>query len=160
MPWQTNSAAQSFRRVTVEIAEPGIVGNMSIPVDLASLREEIDRHGSVAYLVSVGGDGRPHTVQLGVTWADPGQLLLRPGNSTMANVAARPLVALLWPPTEPGGYTLIVDGTAVGVTGTGAGDNSLAVQPTKAVLHRPAKSEDPAVVAQGSDCVRVFSDQS
>lgn len=133
---------------------------MSVPVTLAGLRAEIDRQGSVAYLLTVGPDGRPHSVQLPVDWADPGQLVVHPGNSTAANAEARPLVSLLWPPTAPGGFSLIVDGTVVAVSGTGNGDNSVSVKPSKAVLHRPAQPSDPGAVAQGSDCVRVFSERS
>ncbi len=133
---------------------------MSVSVELASLREEIDRHGSVAFFLTVGSDGRPHSVQLGVDWAEPGWLVVHPGNSTVANAVARPLVSLLWPPTEPGGYSLIVDATVTEASGTGTGDNAVSVQPTKAVLHRPAKSDHPGAVAHGSDCVRVFSERS
>ncbi|MDQ6616650.1 MAG: hypothetical protein M3083_18380 [Actinomycetota bacterium] len=133
---------------------------MSVSVALASLREEIERHGSVAFFLTVGSDGRPHTVQLPVDWVEPGRLVVHPGNSTVANAEARPLVSLLWPPTEPGGYSLIVDAIVAGVSGSGGGDNAVSVEPTKAVLHRPAQPEDPNAVAHGSDCVRVFSDQS
>jgi hypothetical protein len=133
---------------------------MSVSVALAGLREEIDRHGPVVFFLSVGGDGRPHSVQLPVSWVDSGQLVIRPGNSTIANVQARPLVSLLWPPTEPGGYSLIVDGTVLTASGSGSGDNLVSVQPTKAVLHRPARSDTPGVVAHGSDCVRVFAETS
>jgi hypothetical protein len=133
---------------------------MSVPVTLAALQAEIDRQGPVAYFLSVGPDGRPHSVQLRVAWADSGHLVVHPGNSSAANAEARPLVSLLWPPTEPGGYSLIVDGTVVAVSGTGNGDNSVSVQPTKAVLHRPAPATDPTAEAHGSDCVRVFSDRT
>jgi hypothetical protein len=138
----------------------GTLGRMSVSVDLASLREEIDRHGSVAFFLTVGSDGRPHSVQLVVDWAEPDQLVVHPGNSTVANAVARPLVSVLWPPTEPGGYSLIVDATVTESSGTGDGDNTVSVQPTKAVLHRPAKSDDTAAGAHGSDCVRVFSAKS
>jgi len=131
---------------------------MSVSVALAGLHEEIDRHGPVVFLLSVGGDGRPHTVQVPVSWEEPGQFVFHPGNSTVANVQARPLVSLLWPPTEPGGYSLIVDGTVVAASGSGGGDNRVCVQPTKAVLHRPAKSGNSGAAAHGSDCVRVFAE--
>ncbi len=129
---------------------------MSVPVALEGLREEIDNHGSVAYFLSVGPDGRPHSVQLRVELTD-GQLVVHPGNSTVANAEARPLVSLLWPPAEVGGYSLIVDGTVAGVSRAGGGNNFVAVNPTKAVLHRPAQSDDPDAVVHGSDCVGVFS---
>lgn len=130
---------------------------MSVSVAIEGLREEIGRHGLVVFFLSVGGDGRPHSVQLAVSWSEAGHLLLHPGNSTVANAQARPLVSLLWPPTEPGGYSLIVDGTVVAASGSGGGDNSVSVQPTKAVLHRPATPDGPGSVAHGSDCVRVFA---
>jgi hypothetical protein len=128
---------------------------MSVSVALAELREEIDRQGPVAYFLSVGPDGRPHSVQLSVGWAEPGHLVVHPGNSSAANAGTRPLVSLLWPPIEPGGYSLIVDGTVVAVSRAGDEGNAVSVQPTKAVLHRPAASSE-----HGSDCVRVFSDHS
>jgi hypothetical protein len=127
---------------------------VSVSVSLERLREEVARHGDVAYLLTVGGDGRPHTVQLAVAWSDDAdELVVMPGKGTLANAAARPLVSLLWPPTEPGGYSLIVDGEA---TGTGDGIDRLAVTPTKAVLHRPARSSDADIVAHGYDCVAVL----
>jgi hypothetical protein len=133
---------------------------MSVSVALEGLREEIDRHGPVVFFLSVGGDGRPHCVQLAVSWSGDGHLALHPGNSTVANAQARPLVSLLWPPTEPGGYSLIVDATVVVASGSGGGDNLVSVQPTKAVLHRPATPDRTGAVAHGSDCVRVFADGS
>jgi hypothetical protein len=132
---------------------------MSVPVALEGLREAIENHGSVAYFLSVGADGRPHSVQLGVELTE-GQLVVHPGNSTVANAEARPLVSLLWPPVETGGYSLIVDGTVAGVSSSGDGNNFVAVNPTRAVLHRPAKPSDPNAMAHGSDCVGVFSAKS
>ncbi len=70
----------------------------------------------------------------------------------------RPLVTLLWPPAEPGGYSLIVDGTVTSAEGAGTGDNSVVVRPTKAVLHRPAVSPDDASPGCGSDCVPLLRD--
>jgi hypothetical protein len=133
---------------------------MSIPVALENLQKQISQHGSVAFFLSVGRDGRPHCVQLPVNWSEEGQLVVHPGNSTVANAQVRPLVSLLWPPTEAGGYSLIVDGSVSAASGIGDGENSVSVQPSKAVLHRPATSEDPDAVAHGSDCVGVFSTKS
>src|SRR5882757_9696027 len=63
----------------------GTVGTMSVRVELTGLRDEIDRHGAVAFFLSVGADGRPHSVQLPVQWGDAGLLVVHPGNSTVAN---------------------------------------------------------------------------
>jgi hypothetical protein len=48
------------------------------------------------------------------------------------------LVMLVFPPSKPDGFSLIVDGEAA-VDGDGAGDgDGVTVTPTWAVLHRPA----------------------
>ena len=60
-------------------------------------------------------------------------------------------VSLLWPAAEPGGYSLIVDGT--GACGQADDGPALTVKVTRAVLHRrgaaPAGSSSPC----GSDCL-------
>jgi hypothetical protein len=84
-----------------------------------------------------------------VGW-DGDALTFGAGRTTLANAAERPDIALLWPPFEPGGYSLIVDGSAERRTGP-AGDG-LSVQPSRAVLHRSAPGSGPPV----SDCVTVL----
>jgi hypothetical protein len=78
------------------------------------------------------------------------------GGRTRENLADRRDVTLLWPPPEPGGYSLIVDGTA---EVTDADDEAvrLRVVPTRALLHREADADSPGA-AKGClhDCV-VFS---
>lgn len=108
-----------------------------------------------AYLVTVDDDYRVHTVtvepRLREAIVDVGLI----GGRTRQNLAQRPDVTLLWPPTQPGGYSLIVDGTA---EVTDAGDAvRLAVAPTRALLHREAEPDSPGA-AKGClhDCV-VFS---
>ncbi|OBF76209.1 hypothetical protein A5750_09190 [Mycobacterium sp. 852002-51613_SCH5001154] len=108
-----------------------------------------------AYLVTVDDDYRVHTVtvepQLREAIVDVGLI----GGRTRQNLAQRRDVTLLWPPNEPGGYSLIVDGTA---EVTDAGDAvRLGVVPTRALLHREADSDSPGA-AKGClhDCV-VFS---
>jgi hypothetical protein len=75
------------------------------------------------------------------------------GKRSAANATARPSVSLLFPPLAAGGYSLIVDGTALVV----ASENGarVLVTPTKAVLHRPAESPDPAASC-GADCVSLL----
>jgi pyridoxamine 5'-phosphate oxidase-like protein len=127
---------------------------VSLPVSLERLRQEVDRYQPVAYLLTVAPDGRPHSVALMPAWSGD-ELVMAPGNSSVANAQASPLVSLLWPPAEPGGYSLIVDATVTSASGGGHGDNALSVRPTNAVLHRPAAASDGS--AGGSDCVRVYS---
>jgi hypothetical protein len=106
-----------------------------------------------AYLITVDDGYRAHTVtvepQLREGTLDVGLI----GGRTQQNLAQRRDVTLLWPPHEPGGYSLIVDGEA---EVTDAGDAvALSVVPTRALLHREADSPS---AAKGClhDCV-VFS---
>ena len=125
---------------------------MSVPVELAELRDQVATFGDTPYALTVRPDGRPHAVCTRVRW-DGNRLRLAAGRTTAANSTTNPAVTLLWPPVEPGGYSLIVDGTA------SAADDGDAVllTPAKAVLHRSlpgAAAEDPAV--HGHDCVPVL----
>ena len=122
---------------------------MSIPVEIEKLRAEAERFGATPYLLSVSNDGRPHSVSVAASW-DGGALVAKTGKRTAANVAARPRISVLWPPLEPGGYSLIVDGDGA-VTGSGD-DARVVVRPTRGVLHRPAAA--PATMPEGcsADC--------
>jgi hypothetical protein len=120
---------------------------MSIAVELDRLREETACFGTTAYLLTTGDDGRPHAVAASVRW-DGDRLLLTAGQRTRRNVEARPLVSLLWPPPEPGGYSLIVDAEAT------VADGGVSARPTRGVLHRtgPAPADRPSCT---SDCVPI-----
>ena len=96
-----------------------------------------------AYLLTVRDDGRAHSVAVPVRW-EGDELVVPVGNTTARNATARPLVALLWPPNDPGGYSLIVDADAR-VDG-----HEVTLQPTNAVLHRPAPD------GSGNDCAPVL----
>jgi hypothetical protein len=78
------------------------------------------------------------------------------GGRTRKNLAERRDVTLLCPPREPGGYSLIVDGTAE-VTEIDDETVRLGILPTRALLHREADADSPGA-AKGClhDCV-VFS---
>ena len=139
-------------------AAPGAyAARVSISVELEQLREQIAELPALTYLVTVSADGRPHSVAVVPQWRDD-ELATAPGNTSVRNAWERPLVTLLWPPAEPGGYSLIVDGTVTRAEGAGTGDNSVVVRPTKAVLHRPAVSPDDASPGCGSDCVPLLRD--
>jgi Pyridoxamine 5'-phosphate oxidase len=121
---------------------------MSIPVSLERLRDEIRGFGAAPYLLTVSDDGRPHCVSVAIDWQGD-DIVIGAGNRTTANAAARPSVSLLWAPKSSGGYSLIVDGTVTSTSGSGDGDNRVTMQPTGAVLHRPATDG-------GSDCEPVL----
>lgn len=126
---------------------------MSIPVELEKLREEVDRYGATAYLLTTSDDGRPRSAVVSLRW-DGEALVARVGRRTAANVAARRLVSLLWPPPAPGGYSLIVDGDGA-LEGTGE-DARVLVRPTRGVLHRPAAAPDPTAEGCSADCKPVL----
>src|SRR5262245_50811449 len=109
---------------------------MSIPVEIERLRAEGERYGPSPYLLTTGDDGRPHSVSVSARWAGATLVIESIGKRTAANVAARNLVSLLWPPHEPGGYSLIVDGDGA-LEGDGEAVR-VVVRPTRGVLHRPA----------------------
>lgn len=121
-------------------------------VDLQALADALVNY-PYAYLITVDDGYRAHTVtvepELRGATLDVGLI----GGRTQQNLARRRDVTLLWPPSEPGGYSLIVDGEA---ETSEAGDAvRLTVVPTRALLHRDADSPE---AAKGClhDCV-VFS---
>jgi hypothetical protein len=118
------------------------------PID--QLRAESARFGNHPYLLTQGEDGRPHAVAVSIEWQGD-RILMSAGTHSTANVAARPLVSLLWPPVEAGGYSLIVDGDGC-VIGSGS-DARISVTPTRGVLHRPGVSTASAARGCGSDCI-------
>ena len=125
---------------------------MSVPVDVDDLASRVEEYGRTPFLVTTGDDARPHTTHVVVAY-DDGILRCAAGRRTAANAGARPLVALLWPAVESGGYSLIVDGEAT-VGGVDVGDDEagavLHIRPTKAILHRNAAGDGYA-----ADCVRL-----
>jgi hypothetical protein len=121
---------------------------MSIAVSLDRLREETQRFGATPYLLTVSDDARAHATAVTVEWQGD-ELVMGVGSRSARNAAARPEASLLWPPFEPGGYSLISDGVVRDL-----GDERVAFAPTRAVLHRPAAepiSKDGSACA--SDCV-------
>jgi hypothetical protein len=111
---------------------------MSIAVALEELRRTIDGFPGDPYLLTVGDDGRSHSVAVAPRW-EGDELVVPTGRTSRANATARPLVVLLWPPPAHGEFSLIVDATA-----RTDGDD-LVLAPTRAVLHRRA-------VGGGNDC--------
>jgi hypothetical protein len=119
-------------------------GLVSIPVGLDELRAKIDEFDADAYLLTVSDDGRAHSIAVSVEW-NVDQIVIASGRTTRRNATERRLVALLWPPSERGGYSLIVDAEVAHVDDD---REIVALVPTHAVLHRPAPGG-------GSDCAPV-----
>ena len=122
---------------------------MSIPVELETLAEVITRY-RFAYLMTVTDKGTPHVVQVAAVMQGSELMIDYIGRRTHGNILARPTVGLVWPPLSETDYSLIVDGRAARV-----GD-SVRITPTRAVLHRPASSPQPAETKScGSDCMEL-----
>jgi hypothetical protein len=125
-------------------------------VDLEKLAAALPDYG-FAYLITVDDEYRVHTVTVEPQLRDGAVLDIGLiGGRTRENLAHRGDVTLLWPPREPGGYSLIVDGRAE-ATESDAETVRLDVVPTRALLHRDADPDSPDA-AKGClhDCV-VFS---
>ncbi|KUI44102.1 hypothetical protein AU197_02335 [Mycobacterium sp. IS-1590] len=116
---------------------------MSVKVDLDRLTDVLSDFG-FAYLISVGDDYRAHTVAVDPVLRDGSLEVGTVGRHTRENTASHGDVTIVWPPSEPGGYSLIVDGRAH------REGESLSVRPTRAVLHRKATPESPST---SPDCL-------
>ncbi|MCE3551479.1 pyridoxamine 5'-phosphate oxidase family protein [Pseudonocardia sp. RS11V-5] len=120
---------------------------MSIAVPTDELASTVARY-DFAYLLTIGDDGRPHVTAVSPVVTDTGLVVGDLGRRTRGNLAARPVVTLVWPPGSAEGYSLIVDG------GSSLSGDALVVTPTRAVLHRPAAAPDPGPGC-GADCVEI-----
>lgn len=121
-------------------------------MSIRTLAEAISHYGPEAYLLTVAKDG-PHTGN--VTAELHGDHIgCSLGVSAARNIAREPNVSLFWPPTEPGGHALIVNGSAasehrpMGVT-------VAEITITKSVLHRPGPKPDDSDGPCASDCRRL-----
>lgn len=121
---------------------------MSIPVPMDRLAATLADF-DLAYLLTVTDDGRSHVAAVSVAAGGAAFAVTGTGRGSRRNAAARPAVTLLWPPRDPHGHSLIVDGTA-----ETAGED-LTLTPSRAVLHRPAPAPEPAAGACGADCVEL-----
>jgi hypothetical protein len=119
---------------------------------IRTLAEAISRYGRDAWLLTVARDG-PHasSVTIELRGEHIGCAL---GASAGRNIARDPHVSLFWPPLEPGGYALIVNGTATSRDGP-AGAAMAEITLTKSVLHRPGPKPDDSNSPCPSDCRRL-----
>jgi hypothetical protein len=118
---------------------------MSIPVEVADLAQALEDFGAGYLLTNRAGAVKVVTVE--PTVSDGVVLVEGPGKGTVANLAENPAVTLVFPPREPRGFTLLVDGS-----GEVVGED-VRIAPATAVLHRPASHADgPPAPGQGADC--------
>lgn len=117
-----------------------------------TLPEAISQYGREAYLLTIGKDG-PHTshVSIELRGSIVGCVI---GSSAARNIANESNVSLFWPPREPGGYAMIVNGTAAGNRGP-TGVTAVEITLTKSVLHRPGPKPADSDGRCASDCRRV-----
>jgi hypothetical protein len=119
---------------------------------ISTLAEAISHYGHQAYLLTVAKDG-PHTSNVTIELRGS-KIDCNVGISAAKNIAREPNVSLFWPPTEPGGYALIVNGTAASehrLAGVAVAEITL----TKSVLHRPGPKPDGSDGPCASDCRRL-----
>lgn len=107
-------------------------------VDFTRLAAALDEY-HVAYLLTVGDDYRVHTVTVEPVLRDHVLDVGLINGRTRQNLTDRTAATLLWPPLQPGGYALIVDGHAELAEGEDEAVQ-LTVLPTRALLHRKADS--------------------
>ncbi|HET8591643.1 MAG TPA: pyridoxamine 5'-phosphate oxidase family protein, partial [Nakamurella sp.] len=86
---------------------------MSIQVQVGELADAMAVY-RFAYLVTISDDGRAHVVAVTPRWDGRALIVEGLGRRSAANLAARPAVTLVWPPLEPQGYSLILDGEVSG----------------------------------------------
>lgn len=117
--------------------------------ELDRLRVAVATCAAEPYLLTVTGDLRPHCGVVTVRWDAGGDRMLVPAPSSWPGsaVAGCGQVTLLWPPAVPGGYSLMVDGTA-----EAAGDGMLTVAVTRGVWHRPGDATGDGRSSCASDC--------
>jgi hypothetical protein len=116
------------------------------------LREQISGFATEPYLLTVTAANRPHCGTVTVAWNVSGQLLVDAPSSWPGSAeSGHSVVSLLWPPEQPGGYSLIVDGTADHVE-----SKKLTVTVTRGVLHRRGQPEPGGSTSCGHDCVPLF----
>lgn len=121
---------------------------MSKVVDMQVLEKTVADYG-LAYLITIADGDRIHTSPVQPTLTGGELFVPAPSSRVLENTGQRPKVSLVWPPSEPGGYSLIVDGAA-----ELEGEN-LRVIPSRAIQHRPEALTPPNGESCGYDCIEI-----
>jgi hypothetical protein len=112
-------------------------GRVARPVDIADVVHHAQRYGSLASLLTVTADARPHVGTVLVAEHE-GRLTVRVGSRTRENIVSNPAVSLAW--LRDGlDDQLIVDGTAeVADAPDDDGQYVVAITVERGILHRLA----------------------
>ncbi len=121
-------------------------------MSIRTLAEAISHYGREAYLLTVATDG-PHISNVTIE-VRGGSVACKVGASAAKNITQESNVSLFWPPTEAGGYALIVNGAARSEHHLGAA-SMVEIILTKSVLHRPGPKADDSDGPCASDCRRL-----
>ena len=131
---------------------------MSVPVDIDNLEKAIDKYGVNAYLITTDNEAHPHITHVTLS-KDSDGFVCYLGRKTSANAAARPSVAMLWPPMLPGEHSLIVDGLMQVTEIPERGARGL-FKPKAAILHRSASGSEKETAGNcTSDCSPVITER-
>jgi hypothetical protein len=114
-----------------------------------TLAEAVEQYGRDAYLLTIANSG-PHTSFVSVD-LDGNVIECAIGKSAARNIASEPKVSLFWPPREPGGYALVVNGTATRRREP-SGVTRAEITLTKSVLHRAGPKPPDGDGPCPSDC--------
>ena len=119
---------------------------------IRTLAEAISHYGRAAWLLTVANDG-PHSSHVTIE-LHGSSIGCAVGASAAKNIVHQPNVSLFWPPMEPGGNALIVNGAAEGER-LPSGVTMAEITLTKSVLHRPGPKPDDSDGPCAADCRRL-----
>lgn len=153
--------ARQLHTSDAPVLAPSPVGEGAMSQAWGQLQEQTSRFLHDPYLLTVTAENRPHCGTVSVRWDADGRLLIAPAPSSWPGSAASGhcQVSLVWPPPQPDGHSLIIDGDARTVPGAGDGDGmeALEIHPTRAVLYRPGAGRPGSGASCGSDCIPILS---
>ncbi|MFV0295914.1 MAG: hypothetical protein ACK5JT_07315 [Hyphomicrobiaceae bacterium] len=120
-----------------------------------TLDDAIQQFGHDTFLLTTSRNG-PHTSHVTIDMQS-GAISCPLGGSAAANIVNDQNVTLFWPPTEPGGYALIINGTADTPLEQN-GELVTRIKITKSVYHRRAPAAPGSSSPFKPDCRRVRFD--
>lgn len=149
--------ARHLRTHDTSVPVPSSVPDGTTSEAWGQVHEQISRFPHDPYLLTVTTENRPHCGSVTVRWAADGRRLIAAAPSSWPGSAASGYcrVSLVWPPPQPDGHSLIIDGDAR--TAPGAGEEMLAIHPTRAVLYRRGPGRPGTDTSCSSDCIPILS---